>query len=160
MTVHCGQGTWNGGQWLLLPHVRQVVVAAQKGWISLFIDIVQKRGFKNEFFPPFRTEEHCDLGWNKGHSCGVWQDKANSSFLSCCFISHAFCAILSLLMISMITLEGQGLLHIQQEGIHSCLLQRWCRNSVGGVIVEAPGLKGFLAFRTCCYLGGKWEALT
>ena len=70
-------------------------VAAQQGWISLFIDIVQKKGLKNEFFPPFRTEEHCDLGWDKGQSCGVWQDKANS-FLSCCFISHAFCATLSL----------------------------------------------------------------
>lgn len=117
MTVHCGQGTWNGGQWFLLPHVRQVVVATQQGHISLFIDVGQKRGWKNDFFPSFRTGDHCDLGWDKGQSCGVWQDKANSSFLSCCFISHAFCPFSSLLMISMTTLEGQGPLHIQQEGI-------------------------------------------
>ena len=51
---------------------------------------------ENEFFSPFRIEKLCDLGWDKSQSCGVWQDKANSSFLSCCFISHAFYATLSL----------------------------------------------------------------
>lgn len=75
---------------------------------------------ENEFFSPFRTEKLCDLGWDKGQSCGVWQDKANSSFLSCCFISHAFCATLSLFFSPYDfheTLEGQGPLHIQQERI-------------------------------------------
>lgn len=109
MTVHCGQGIWNAGQWFLPPDGRQVVVTTQQGYTSLFISIAGKRWWQKVSFP-FRTEEHFDLGWNEDQSHGVWQKKTNPSLVAAS--SHMPCvppcSFSPLLMISMITCRRDG----------------------------------------------------